>query len=143
MEDCRCFQSCFCKPQALPTAPHPSPQFRGVTEAVWPEQKDSFSLQQSVETTAAFQTPPQEKGCRHGSTETPRKIPRGGCDSVTLGKRGCAEQQRTSIMSSVVFLVNFGPFQGPNIPSVMKISCSPQSPTAHALPRLLPFQLNN
>lgn len=69
---------------------HPIPRLKsGVSRRQCGLSRRTHSLWNStMETTATFQTPPQEKGCRHGSKETAKKIPRGGCDSMSLGKRG-------------------------------------------------------
>lgn len=69
---------------------HPIPCLKsGVSRRQCGLSRRTHSLWNStVETTATLQTPPQEKGCRRGSKETARKIPRGGCDSMPLGKRG-------------------------------------------------------
>lgn len=64
----------------------------------------------TMEATTAFPHPPKRKDAGMAAKETAGKIPRGGCDSMPLSKR-VAEQQRATIMSSVVYLVNLVPFK--------------------------------
>lgn len=122
----------------FPQNPIPASRTGVSQETVWPEQDDSFSLEQHHwKPTTAFPTPPQEKGCRHGSKETAGKIPRGGCDSMPLSKRGL-QSSRAHHHVLGCLPSEFGAIQGPNTPLSWSLPAlpNPQLPCSSLPPTI-------